>query len=168
MFQGGLMTTNETCPKCGKPTFTCDRCGETLHMKGDPTRHPETFAEGESAEVRVCDPCFAFLEGAHAALRGGTDRFAVPIRIQKGRMIVGDPDDREWTFDFAASPPMTPPTRVYLPRWIFDDTDHARKARLVFRDLADVEFLAHDCDRCGGKHQIIVRGETRLVDLPCC
>ena len=36
------------------------------------------------------------------------------------------------------------------------------------RGLADVEFPAHDCDQCGGKHQIIVRGESRLVDLPCC
>ena len=38
----------------------------------------------------------------------------------------------------------------------------------VFRDLADLEFLAHACGRCGGEHRIIVRHGQRLVDLPCC
>ena len=161
---------NQACPKCGKPTFQCASCGETQHTRGAPVRHPELLMPDAGPEVTVCDSCYETLQGALAAAqKGGTDRFAVPVRNdQRGRMFVGDPADREWTFDFAANLPMTPPTRVYLPRWIFDSTDRAKESRQVFRLLADVEFLAHDCDRCGGKHNLIVRGESRLVDLPCC
>ena len=70
---------------------------------------------------------------------------------------MGTPTAAEWVFDFPASLPMTPPTRVYLPAWTFDRAEQVREARAVLRILADIEFRAHDCDRCGSEHRLITR-----------
>ena len=101
--------------------------------------------------------------------RGGTDEYGIPVRNdRRGRLTVGTPRDASWTFRFPPATPITPPTRVHIPGWIFERTDQAQRARAAFRGLADLEFLAHSCDRCGGEHRIIVRSQDQLVDLPCC
>ena len=101
--------------------------------------------------------------------QGGTDEFSIPVRNdRRGRLTVGDQRDSSWAFRFPPAAPITPPTRVHIPGWIFERTERARRARSVFRALADLEFNAHPCDRCGDEHRIIARQRDRLVDLPCC
>lgn len=85
------------------------------------------------------------------------------------RMVVGNPDDYQWKLEFpmGAFPP-TPPTTCYVPGNIFERTDHGRDVRQTFTLLADIEWLFHDCDSCGGRHEIAVRNKDVLIDLPCC
>ena len=103
------------------------------------------------------------------AQAGAIDGFAVPVRNEStGQVYVGDPDDAEWTFEFRSSPPMTPPTVVHIPAWIFERTDRGKEARMVFNVLASLDFLAHTCKQCGGEHRLIARRHDRLQLIKCC
>ncbi len=135
--------------------FKCQTCGKAFRNQAEFLRH------GENG----CGLDAASREGLDAARRGGTDNFAVPIRNDaQGHLSVGSPEAAKWSLHLEA----IPPTSVYIPEWIWDHNDKAKEARVVFRMLADLEFLVHQCDRCGGEHRRIVRGKDHLIDMPCC
>ena len=84
-------------------------------------------------------------------------------------MVVGNPDDYQWQCEFQSGYfPPSPPTTCYIPGDVFDRTDHGSEVRQTFALLADIEWLSHDCDLCGGSHDIAVRYGVRLIDKPCC
>ena len=87
-----------------------------------------------------------------------------------GHLTIGDPKAYQWWMDFPMwhGDPPAPAITALLPADIFDQDEACRSKRVVYRQLADLEFLGHDCNRCGGQHRIVVRHEDRVLDLPCC
>ena len=87
-----------------------------------------------------------------------------------GHLTIGDPKAYQWRMDFPTwhGDPPAPAITVLLPADIFDQDEACRSKRVVYRQLADLEFLGHDCNLCGGQHWVVVRHEDRVLDLPCC
>ena len=90
--------------------------------------------------------------------------------LRTGHLTIGDPKAYQWRLDFPTwyGDPPAPAITVLLPADIFDQDEACRSKRVVYRQLADLEFLDHNCDRCGGQHRVVVRHDDRVLDLPCC